>query len=143
MRRLLVRCCGRRFRCGAGPPSPTSSTSRSHRQRSRVWRSLRLTALEERIEADLALGAQADLAGELESLVSANPLRERLRAQLMLVLYRTGRQADALEAYRAAHRTLDEQLGIAPGPMLQRLQEQILRQDPALDASYERSAPHS
>ena len=101
----------------------------------------RLTALEERIEADLALGAQADLAGELESLVSANPLRERLRAQLMLVLYRTGRQAGALEAYRAAHRTLDEQLGIAPGPMLQRLQEQILRQDPALDASYERPRP--
>ena len=95
---------------------------------------LRIAALEERIEADLALGAHADLTGELEALVSAHPLRERLRAQLMLALYRAGRQADALDAYMAAHRTLDEQLGIAPGPSLHRLQEQILHQDPALDA---------
>jgi DNA-binding SARP family transcriptional activator len=98
---------------------------------------LRLTALEERIEADLALGAHADLTGELESLASAYPLRERLRAQLMLALYRSGRQADALAAYMAAHRTLDEQLGIAPGPVLHRLQEQILGQDPALNAGSE------
>lgn len=98
---------------------------------------LRITALEERIDADLALGAHADLIAELESLVTAHPLRDRLRVQLMLTLYRTGRQADALDAYMQAHRTLDEQLGIAPGPALQRLQEQILRQDPALESRRE------
>ena len=95
---------------------------------------LRVAALEERIEAELELGSHPDLAGELESLVSAHPLRERLRAQFMRALYRSGRQADALEAYQDAYRTLDEQLGIAPGPALQRLQEQILLQDLALDA---------
>ena len=104
---------------------------------------LRLTALEERIDAELALGLHADLTGELDSLAGAYPLRERLRAHQMLALYRSGRQADALEAYMAAHRTLDEQLGIAPGPALHRLQEQILRQDPALDAGYETAAAGS
>jgi DNA-binding SARP family transcriptional activator len=101
---------------------------------------LRFTTLEERIDADLALGRHGELTGELESLTSAYPLRERLCAQFMLALYRAGRQADALEAYMAAHRTLDEQVGIAPGPALNRLQEQILRQDPALSAGYEPAA---
>ena len=94
---------------------------------------LRLSALEERIEADLACGRHAALAAELEALVQAHPLRERLRAQLMLALYRAGRQAESLEAFQDARRTLVEELGIDPSPALQRLERAILQQDPALD----------
>jgi len=94
---------------------------------------LRLSALEERIEADLALGRDRDLIPELEALVAKNPVRERLRGQLMLALYRSGRQAHALDAYQRARRTLVEELGIEPGPELQRLEGQILNHDPALD----------
>ncbi len=94
----------------------------------------RLAALEARVEADLALGRHAELVGELAQLVAAHPLRERLHAQLMLALYRTGRQADALEAYRRAREVLVEQLGIEPGPELHDVQQAILAQDPALDA---------
>jgi DNA-binding SARP family transcriptional activator len=94
---------------------------------------LRLVAIEERVEADLALGAPDDVVPELESLVAANPLRERPRAQLMLALYRAGRQADALRAYAAARRTLVEELGIEPGPALQRLHAEILRQERSLE----------
>ena len=94
---------------------------------------LRLTALEERIEADLALGRHAQLVGELEGLVAEHPLRERLRGQLMLALYRSGRQAEALEAYQQARRTLVEELGIDPTPALQALERAILQQDPGLD----------
>jgi predicted ATPase/DNA-binding SARP family transcriptional activator len=95
---------------------------------------LRLACLEERIEADLALGRHVNLVSELHALVDAEPLRERLRAQLMLSLYRSGRQAEALEAYRHARRTLIEELGIEPGPELQELQRKILRHDPRLSA---------
>ena len=98
---------------------------------------LRLDAVEERVEADLALGKAADLIGELEALIRDNPLRERLRGQLMLALYRSGRQADALEAYRQTCKVLDEQLGLAPSPPLERLQTAILRQEPALEISIE------
>ena len=94
---------------------------------------LRLAAVEERIEADLALGRHADLIGELESLVAANPYRERLRGQLMLALYRSGRQAEALEAYRNARLALIEELGIEPCAALQRLEKSILVQDDHLD----------
>jgi DNA-binding SARP family transcriptional activator len=94
---------------------------------------LRLAALEERIEADLALGRHADLIGELELLIAANPHRERLRGQLILALYRSGRQAEALEAYQQARRTLD-QLGIEPSANLQRLEKAILLQDEELQA---------
>ena len=94
---------------------------------------LRLAALEERIEADLALGRHAQLVGELEGLVAEHPLRERLRGQLMLALYRSGRQAEALEAYQQARRTLVEELGIDPTPPLQALERAILQQDPGLD----------
>jgi predicted ATPase/DNA-binding SARP family transcriptional activator len=94
---------------------------------------LRLEALQERIETDLALGASAELVGELELLVGQYPLRERLRAQLMLALYRSGRQADALEAYRGARRALVETLGIEPTLTLRELERRILDQDPALD----------
>jgi len=90
---------------------------------------LRLAALEDRIDADLALGHAGRLVPELEALVREHPLRERLRYQLMLVLYRTGRQADALAAYADARRRLVEELGIEPGPELQGLQRRILAQD--------------
>jgi DNA-binding SARP family transcriptional activator len=94
---------------------------------------LRLSAVEERIEADLACGKHAALAGELEELVRAHPLRERLRGQLMLALYRAGRQAEALEAFQEARRALVDELGIDPSPALQRLERAILQQDPGLD----------
>ena len=95
--------------------------------------SLRLAAVEERIEADLALGRHADLIGELEALVAENPYRERLRGQLMLALYRSGRQAEALDAYRNARRALVDELGIEPSAALQRLEKSILVQDESLD----------
>jgi DNA-binding SARP family transcriptional activator len=94
---------------------------------------LRLVTFEDRIEADLALGRHADVVGELEALVAEHPLRERLRAQLMLALYRSRRQAEALEAYQAARRTLVDELGIEPSPELQELERRILRQDAALE----------
>jgi DNA-binding SARP family transcriptional activator len=94
---------------------------------------LRLDALEERIEADLALGQGAELVGELEALVEEFPLRERLRAHLMLALYRAGRQAEALEAYHRARRALVDDLGIVPSPALQQLYTSILRQEAALE----------
>jgi DNA-binding SARP family transcriptional activator len=94
---------------------------------------LRAAALEQRIEADLALGRHSQLVGELEGLVREHPLRERLRGQLMLCLYRCGRQAEALESYQAARRVLVEELGIEPGRQLRELHQAILRQDPGLD----------
>jgi len=94
---------------------------------------LRLATDEERIEADLARGGHSELVGELEALVRANPLRERLRGQLMLALYRSGRQAEALEAYQQARAALVEELGIEPGRQLRELHQAILNQDPALD----------
>jgi DNA-binding SARP family transcriptional activator len=93
---------------------------------------LRLAALEERIAAELELGAGAELVPELEALAVAEPLREGPRAQLMLALYRAGRQADALERYREGRRVLVDELGLEPGPRLQELERAILRQDPAL-----------
>jgi YVTN family beta-propeller protein len=93
---------------------------------------LRLTALEARIEAELALGRHDSLVAELETLVAAHPYREGLRAQLMLALYRSGRQAEALETYRRARRTFSEELGIEPGPRLQALEAAILRHDSSL-----------
>jgi YVTN family beta-propeller protein len=94
---------------------------------------LRLAAVEERVEADLALGRHADLIGELEVLIAENPHRERLRGQLMLALYRSGRQTEALEAYREARHALVE-LGIEPSDELQRLEKQILTHDAVLEA---------
>jgi hypothetical protein len=97
---------------------------------------LRLAALERRIDADLALGRHADLVAELEELVAQEPLRERLRAQLILALYRCGRQADALEVYQAARRTLAEELALEPSPALRELELAVLRQDPALELAH-------
>jgi len=93
---------------------------------------LYLTCLEERAEARLARGSASELAAELRGLVSEHPLRERLRGQLMLSLYRSGRQADALEVYRDFRSTLAEELGLEPSPELGELEAAILRQDAAL-----------
>jgi DNA-binding SARP family transcriptional activator len=94
---------------------------------------LQLVTLEQRIEADLAVGGRADLVGELEALAAEHPLRERLRGQLMLALYRSGRQAEALGVYQSTRRALVEELGIEPGPGLQQLEKAILRQDTSLE----------
>ena len=94
---------------------------------------LRLAALELRIDADLALGRHAELVGELDALAREHPLRERLRGQLMLALYRAGRQAEALAAYQEGRRVLVEEFGIDPSPALQRLERDILMQDASLD----------
>jgi DNA-binding SARP family transcriptional activator len=93
---------------------------------------LRMAARELLLEARLALGCHAELVGELERLVAEHPYRERLRALLMLALYRSERQADALQAYQDARRTLVEQLGIEPGERLRGLERAILDQDPGL-----------
>src|SRR6266550_6999346 len=103
---------------------------------------LRLTALMDRIDCDLVLGRHEDALGELQVLVGEHPLRERLRAQLMLALYRADRQAEALEAYQKAREVLVEELGIEPSPALQRLQKGILIQDPALELPAGSAAPN-
>jgi DNA-binding SARP family transcriptional activator len=101
----------------------------------------RLAALEDRIEADLALGRDDALLPELEELVARNPYRERPRRQLMLALYRSGRQADALDLYRRTRATFVDELGIEPGPELQELEQAILRQDPDLRLGRSRTQP--
>jgi DNA-binding SARP family transcriptional activator len=93
---------------------------------------LRLRALEERSDADLALGRHADLVAELQRLVADQPLRERPRGQLMLALYRSGRQAEALRTYQQGRRLLADELGLEPGTPLVQLERQILSHDPAL-----------
>ncbi|TWJ25718.1 AfsR/SARP family transcriptional regulator [Micromonospora endolithica] len=95
----------------------------------------RWTVLEERLEADLAVGAYASVTAELNALVVDNPLREGLRRLQMLALYRSGRQADALRSYREGRRILIEELGVDPSPALQRLERSILTADPDLDAA--------
>jgi YVTN family beta-propeller protein len=93
---------------------------------------IRLRALEDRIEADLQLGRAESLVTELQMLVGREPYRERLRGQLMLALYRSGRQADALASYRDARRLFVGELGIEPSPELQALERAILQQEPSL-----------
>jgi DNA-binding SARP family transcriptional activator len=93
---------------------------------------LRQAALEGRIEAELELGSDSELIGELQALVALRPLQERLRALLMRALYRAGRQSEALDVYRDGTRLLDEELGLEPGPELRELERAILRHDPAL-----------
>jgi DNA-binding SARP family transcriptional activator len=94
----------------------------------------RMAALEDRIDAELALGEHSNLVGELEALVHEHPSRERFESQLMLALYRSGRQADALESYRLARGRMAAELGIAPGRGLQQLERAILTHDPGLEA---------
>ena len=102
---------------------------------------MRLAALEDRVDADLAAGQSSELAGELEALVSAYPLRERLRGQLMLAFYRAGRQADALDTYRRARQYLAEELGVEPCAVLRRLEEAILVHDRSLEPEPAKSGP--
>ena len=102
---------------------------------------LRLAVQERRIDADLEAGRSAELVPELERLIAEHPLRERLRGQMMLALYRSGRQADALSAYQHARSTLVDELGIEPGPALQELERAMLRQDPSLDLARELPTP--
>jgi len=101
---------------------------------------LRLRATEDRLEADLALGRHADVIDELEALVAQEPVRERLRGQLMVALYRAGRQAEALRTYGEGRQVLADELGIEPGPELQQLEGWILRQDPRLEPPARRRA---
>jgi DNA-binding SARP family transcriptional activator len=126
-----------RERLAAGDPK---GASRELESALALWRGpapgldeRRLAALEDRIDADLALSRHTQLVAELETLVAQHPLRERLRAQLMLALYRSGRQAGALEEYRRTRETLVDELGIEPSEELQELQRAILRHDPELD----------
>jgi DNA-binding SARP family transcriptional activator len=101
---------------------------------------IRLAAVEQRVDADLALGRSAELIGELEQLVAEHPLRERFCAQLMLALYRSGRQAEALDAYRGTRERLVEALGLEPTPTLKALEQAILTHDPRLEPA-PRGAP--
>jgi DNA-binding SARP family transcriptional activator len=94
---------------------------------------LRLACVEDRIDADLSLGRHAGLVGELDALVARHPLRERPRGQLMLALYRSGRQADALAGYRRLRQLLSTELGIEPSRSLRELERRMLQQDPSLD----------
>ena len=98
---------------------------------------LRLALLDERIEADLALGRHADLIAELQALVLQHPRRERLRGELMLALYRSGRQSDALSCYEETRRYLRDELGLDPSPQLRELETAILRQDSGLSVEPE------
>jgi DNA-binding SARP family transcriptional activator/basic membrane lipoprotein Med (substrate-binding protein (PBP1-ABC) superfamily) len=93
---------------------------------------LRSRALEIRVDAELALGRHAELVGELRLLIEETPYRERLVAQLMVALYRSGRQAEALDVYERTRRALDDDLGLQPSEELQRLAGQIVRQEPQL-----------
>jgi DNA-binding SARP family transcriptional activator/ABC-type oligopeptide transport system substrate-binding subunit/streptogramin lyase len=102
---------------------------------------LRLATIEERIDVDLALGRHGDVSSELERLVAEHPLREGFRAQLMLALYRSGRQAEALQVYQQGRRVLVEELGIDPSQRLRDLEQAILRQDEALGPPVVPSAP--
>ena len=116
-----------------GPPLADADGASWAQDEIRRLEELRVAALEERIEADLALGRHAEVVPELEGLVARHPLRERLRAQLMLALYRSGRAADALQAYAAARRMFAEELGIEPSAALRQFEGAILAQDSSLD----------
>ena len=117
-----------------GPPLADLTFEEALRAEISRLEELRLAVLEDRIGADLALGRHSELVPELEGLAGAHPLRERLRWQLMVALYRSGRQADALEVYRQTRRLLVDELGLEPSRELKALEERILAQDPELDS---------
>ena len=125
--------CAKRRRYGADGRWQISTPSRSPRSRSSGSPRCGSSRSEDRIDADLALGRHRRLVPELERMVAEHPLRERVRGQAMLALYRSGRQADALAAYRIGRARLVDQLGVEPGPALRGLERAILRQDAALD----------
>ena len=124
-----------------GPPLAEFASERFAQAESARLDELRVGALEELVEAKLALGGHAEVVGELGGLIAAHPYRERLRSQLMLALYRCDRQAEALQAYQDARRKLVEELGIEPGERLRDLERAILAQDPALALASPESAP--
>jgi DNA-binding SARP family transcriptional activator len=123
-----------------GPALADFSDAPFARAESARLEELRSAATEDRIEAELALGRHAQLVPELEALVAQYPLRERLRAQLMVALYRSGRQAEALRVYHETREVLVEELGLEPGRALQRLERAVLLQDPALELGPEEQA---
>jgi YVTN family beta-propeller protein len=123
-----------------GPPLVDFSYDSWAQEEIRRLEELHLEALEDRIEADLALGRHEEVVGEIESLARAHPLRERLQAQLMLALYRCGRQAEALAAFQSTRRRFLDELGLEPSPPLQQLEQAILRHDASL-AAPERTEP--
>ena len=116
-----------------GPPLADFTFESFAQPEIRRLEGLQASALEDRIDADLECGRHNELIGELESLVAAHPLRERLRAQLMLALYRSGRQAESLQLYHDTRRVLVEELGVEPGRPLQELFARLLRQDRGLE----------
>lgn len=116
-----------------GPALGGLATDRLRREAERL-EELRLQVQEDRLEADLGRGRQREVVPELQALVAEHPFRERLRAQLMLALYRTGRQTEALEVYRETRALLAEELGLEPSAELRDLERRMLAQDPELDA---------
>ena len=127
------RGCAKRWRVWRGPALADFAYEDFAQTAVARLEEIRLGALELRIDADLALGRHDELVGELKALVAEHPLRERFRGCLMTALYRSGRQAEALDAYQDARRTLVDELGIEPSPALQELERAILRQDRSLE----------
>lgn len=123
-----------------GPPLADFAYDSFAQQEIARLEELRLAAIEERIEADLAVGRHDAVVQELEQLVARHPLRERARGQLMLALYRSGRQAEALDVYRDGRRTLADQLGLEPSPTLQQLERAILAHDQVVQSPAPRRA---
>jgi DNA-binding SARP family transcriptional activator len=126
-----------------GAPLSDLSYERFAQEEIKRLEELHVAGLEDRIEAELGIGRHDELVPELEALVTRHPLRERLRGQFMLALYRAGRQAEALEAYRVARRTLFAELGIEPGRALRELEQAILTQVPALDVAPRQAQPQA
>ena len=122
----------KRWRCGGGRPSPSSPTEPFAHDEAARLDELRESAVEDRVAATLALGRHHEAVATCERLVAAQPLRERRWVQLMLALYRDGRQADALEAYRRLRTVLADELGVDPGPDARRIEAAILAQDRSL-----------
>ncbi|TMK96999.1 MAG: AfsR/SARP family transcriptional regulator [Actinobacteria bacterium] len=121
-----------------GPPLEELSGEPFAAAEIRRLEELRLAAMEQAIEHDLAAGRHREVIGELDALVAHEPLNERFHGQRMLALYRSGRQSDALAAYRKARETLLDEVGLEPGPELQRLNDAMLQHDPSLDAPHAR-----
>jgi peptide/nickel transport system substrate-binding protein len=124
-----------------GPPLADFAYEPFAQDEIRRLEDLRLAALEDRVEADLALGRHAEVVAELDSLAHEHPLRERLQGLRLIALYRCGRQAEALEAYRTTRRRLVDELGVEPGPELKELERMILKHDPLLEPPRRENRP--